>query len=446
MTDKMAFVYGLLFIYSISAIQSLVWGLYFIGRTTNQKSTKKKSTELSFTNQENPKRSYTNQKTRDVLSSVKNNVHVTNKATSARNDVSEYQKIKTSEVTLPVIAATVLSYPGGELGEAFPEPTDLYYSPEALDDKEFLESVLRSPWNTKTHELNTNEDNLKVSGWANQAWYDKSDKTVYAKGFLIGEENIDYAKDNQDQKGFGTSAFISFLKIDKEEGVTPEGLKYNAVARKAVCNHVAILPNIRDEKNKIVSINAKNATIVNNNATKNKLNGVKNMEQSEFNSLMDKYQEEKNSKNEETDKIVNAVMAKMAKNEEEKKASEEKKPEAPNDDKTVDEKKVEPEKTNSKNEEEKKEELVKNEDGKTDAANAMPSEKIIGIFSEHLGVGFKKTPTIKELAELAEIPFTGLAQTLNALRKKSEELSGSSSSAKNTDSETKSFSESLKEF
>ena len=362
-----------------------------------------------------------------TLQTVKNS-HAVNKKGAAKNDVSEFQKIKTSEVVLPVIKCTVLEYGAGELGSEFPEITKLYYSEEALNDKEFLESVVRSPWNVQTHEVNTNEANIKVSGWSVSSWFDEKDKTVYAKGFLIGEENIDYAKENQNQKGFGTSAFISFLKIEKENGTTPEGLEYNAIARKAVCNHVAILPNIRDEKNKIVSINAKNAKIESN--IKNNI-GVKNtMEQSEFNALMEKYEAEKNSKNEETDKIVNAVLEKL------NSKNGEKKPEPVNEEPAKEEKKPEP-----VNEDHKE------PDGdEAKAANALPNEKLVGIFAEHYGLRFSKTPTVKQLAEIAEIPYTSFSQALNALKKKSEEILSVIPSVSNSEKKSTSISEVLKDF
>lgn len=370
------------------------------------------------------------------LQSVKNTKVINHKA-QAKNDVSEYQKIKTSETVLPVIKATVLEYQPGELGDQFNEPTKLYYSPEALQDKEFLESVIRSPWNTKTHELNTSEDNIKVSGWAKESWFDEKDKTVYAKGFLIGEDNIEYAKENKDTPSFGTSAFISFLKIDKESGVTPEGLEYNAIARKAVCNHVAILPNIRDEKNKIVSINAKNALVESN--IKNNI-GVKNtMEQSEFNALMEKYNEEKNAKNEETDKIVNAVLEKL----EEKKNSK-------NEEPAKEEPKKETANTDEPAKEEKKEETANTDEPakeeKTDAANALPNEKLVGVFAEHYGLRFSKTPTVKQLAEIAEIPYTSFSQALNALKKKADEISSNVPSAKNTETTNASFEDAMRGF
>jgi len=376
-----------------------------------------------------------------TLQTVKNS-HAVNKKGAAKNDVSEFQKIKTSEVVLPVIKCTVLEYGAGELGSEFPEITKLYYSEEALNDKEFLESVVRSPWNVQTHEVNTNEANIKVSGWSVSSWFDEKDKTVYAKGFLIGEENIDYAKENQNQKGFGTSAFISFLKIEKENGTTPEGLEYNAIARKAVCNHVAILPNIRDEKNKIVSINAKNAKIESN--IKNNI-GVKNtMEQSEFNALMEKYEAEKNSKNEETDKIVNAVLEKLNSKNGEKKpepvneepAKEEKKPEPVNEEPAKEEKKPEP-----VNEDHKEP-----EGDEAKAANALPNEKLVGIFAEHYGLRFSKTPTVKQLAEIAEIPYTSFSQALNALKKKSEEIMSVIPSVSNSEKKSTSISEVLKDF
>lgn len=368
-----------------------------------------------------------------TLQSVKNSKAINYKA-NVKNDISEYQKIKTSEVVLPVIKATVLTYAPGELGDKFQDETNLYYSPESLQDKEFLESVIRSPWNTKTHELNTSEENIKVSGWSRESWFDETDKTVYAKGFLIGSDNIDYAKENQNTPSFGTSAFISFLQIDKESGTTPEGLEYNAIARKAICNHIAILPNIRDEKNKIVSINAKNAKIESN---KKNINGVKNMalNMDEFKEAMQAYESEKNSKDDLKNQIKNEILEELKQSKNEEPAKEEPKKETANTDEPA---KEEP-KAEPKNEEPAKEE-------KTDAANALPSEKLVGVFAEHFGLRFAKTPTVKQLAEIAEIPYTSFSQALNALKKKADEISSNVPSVKNSETKITSIEEALKGF
>jgi len=52
----------------------------------------------------------------------------------AVNAARDFQKIRSAEITIPVIAADVLVYGPGELGTAYPEETKLYYSPEALKD------------------------------------------------------------------------------------------------------------------------------------------------------------------------------------------------------------------------------------------------------------------------------------------------------------------------
>ena len=199
---------------------------------------------------------------------------------------------------------------------------------------------------------------------------------------------------------------------------------------------MAILPNIRDEKNKIVSINAKNALVESN--SKNNT-GVKNtMEQSEFNALMEKYNEEKNAKNEETDKIINAVLEKL----EEKKNSK-------NEEPAKEEPKAEP-KNEEPAKEEKKEETANTDEPakeeKTDAANALPNEKLVGVFAEHYGLRFAKTPTVKQLAEIAEIPYTSFSQALNALKKKADEISSNVPTAKNTETTTASFEDAMRGF
>jgi len=168
----------------------------------------------------------------------------------------DFQKIKTAEITVPVIAEDVLVYQGGELGSAYPDTTRLYYSAEALRDPEYLETVLRSPLQVQTHEKNTGEFNRDVDGWPIAAEWDETEKRVKVRGILHGEENVRYAEENKNKPNFGTSAYISFLEIDRTPGIAPNGKPYDAVVRKAVNNHIAILPNIRDPKNVILAMNA----------------------------------------------------------------------------------------------------------------------------------------------------------------------------------------------
>ena len=338
--------------------------------------------------------------------------------------VNDFQKIKTSTVEIPVIKATVLEYEPGELGEKFPDRTKLYYSPEAISDKDFLESILLSPIQVQTHEKNTSEYNLDVNGWSREAWFNDKDKTTYLKGVLIGSDNIQYAKENVNKPGFGTSAFISFLDIEKKPGVTPDGLQYDAIAKKAICNHVAILENIRDKENKIVSINAKNAIIKNSQKEEIKMAEEKkesSINQDDFEKAYQAMMDKKNSLNEMKEQIKNELREEM------KNAKNEDKPEEKKEEKTI------------PNEEPKKEEDTK-------AENALPSEKIIGIYSDVFNTTFQKTPTFKELGDLAGVSAKSFPELVQAVNAKAKEFSSSIVEVQNSESENRSINEILREF
>lgn len=294
------------------------------------------------------------------------------------NGTTDYQKIKTAEIEIPVIAEDVLVYQGGELGSAYPDVTRLFYSKEAISDPDYLETVQRSPLQVQTHEKNTSEFNRGVDGWPLSAWWDEAERRVKVRGVLHGEDNVRYAEENRNQPNFGTSAYISFLEIDRTPGIAPNGKPYDAVVRKAVNNHIAILPNVRDPKNVILAMNAvkeegtnamdlkddekyimgdmrtpmsasrirellddiekrrgpqarkdaertvsraRKTPVVQWNADKaNANNQEKNMEYEEFKGHMNAYEKEKDSENQLVDKVTNAVLEKMnaSKNEEPK--------------------------------------------------------------------------------------------------------------------------------
>ncbi len=175
--------------------------------------------------------------------------------------VADFQKIKTAEITIPVIMADVLHYAPGELGSSTDigrDGADVMYSEESLKDKDFLESIRRSPISIATHEKNTSEHNREVDGWLTDAWYDDNLKGVFAKGYVSGADNIRYVEQRKRDSGFGTSAFIDFLGVRKQNGTSSTGKEFSAITTKLICNHVAILPNIRDSKNVIVALNAIN--------------------------------------------------------------------------------------------------------------------------------------------------------------------------------------------
>ena len=114
-----------------------------------------------------------------------------------------------------------------------------------------------------------------------------------------------------------------------------------------------------------------------------------------------------------------------------------------NEDKPSEEKPVANEDKPSEEKNGKNEELTEK---KEEAANALPSEKLVGVFAEHYGLRFSKTPTVKQLAEIAEIPYTSFSQALNALKKKSEEILKDVPSVTNSKENTASIDEALKGF
>jgi hypothetical protein len=394
-------------------------------------------------------------------------------AAAVVNGTTDYQKIKTAEIEIPVIAEDVLVYQGGELGSAYPDVTRLFYSKEAISDPDYLETVQRSPLQVQTHEKNTSEFNRGVDGWPLSAWWDEAERRVKVRGVLHGEDNVRYAEENRNQPNFGTSAYISFLEIDRTPGIAPNGKPYDAVVRKAVNNHIAILPNVRDPKNVILAMNAvkeeasnmdlkedekytmgdlrtpmsaarirellddiekrrgpqarkdaertvsraRKTPVVPWNADKaNANNQEKNMDYDEFKGHMNAYEKEKDSENQLVDKVTNAVLEKMNATKNEDK---------PSDEKPVEEKK-EAGNADEKPPEEKKEE-------KEEAANALPSESMVKDFSDALGIRFENTPTLKALALVAGVNSTGSpAELIAALNAKRETLKRPESSAQNS--------------
>jgi len=407
------------------------------------------------------------------------------------NGTTDYQKIKTAEIEIPVIAEDVLVYQGGELGSAYPDTTRLFYSKEAISDPEYLETVQRSPLQVQTHEKNTSEFNRGVDGWPLSAWWDEAERRVKVRGVLHGEDNVRYAEENRNQPNFGTSAYISFLEIDRTPGIAPNGKPYDAVVRKAVNNHIAILPNVRDPKNVILAMNAvkeegenamdiqqfisQGAEVDNaHNADEWKNVDVQKRQaaddawrrelEKEFGKkagearydsrgkstptlkrLYDAYvasqgkstnanNQEKNMDYEEFKGHMNAYeKEKDSENQLVDKVTNavlEKMNATKNEDKPSDEKPVE-EKKEAGNADEKPPEEKKEE--KEEAANALPSESMVKDFSDALGIRFEKTPTLKALALVAGVNSTGSpAELIAALNAKRETLKRPESSAQNS--------------
>lgn len=419
-------------------------------------------------------------------------------AAAVLNSTTSYQKIESAEIEIPVIAEDVLVYQAGELGASYPDVTRLFYSAEALQDPEYLETVTRSPLQVQTHEKNTSEFNRGVDGWPLSAWWDEAERRVKVRGIVHGEDNVAYVKENRNKPNFGTSAYISFLEIDRTPGTAPNGKPYDAIVRKAVNNHIAILPNVRDPKNVILAMNAvkeepdmqdgqnaldlkdegslkarnaQNADPSDNwrsqaeaefgrglsvrqyeektlsagssslralyrdlvqrkenqalrvadgrlkNAKNNQektneavaaakrsgINAIKNeqetkrmpIDKEDFKEAMMAYQEDGKKEEELVNKIKNAVLNELK----------------PSDDKPAD-------KPAENADEEKPVEEKKDE-----AANALPSESMVKDFSDALGITFKTTPSLKELALVAGVNGAGApAELIAALNAKRETL------------------------
>lgn len=367
---------------------------------------------------------------------------VPKKITSAKNSAAimnasyDYQKIKTAQIEIPVIAEDVLVYEGGELGPAYPEKTRLYYSAEAISDPEYLETVKRSPLQVQTHEKNTSEFNRDVDGWPIETWWDDSKKRAMARGVLHGEDNVRYVEANKGKPNFGTSAFISFLKIEKQSGTAPNGKPYDAIVKKAVNNHIAILPNIRDPKNVIVALNAVEVTnseekiiidkpteeIKNQGHEENKEAKKMPLDKEEFKEMYNAIRNEEKEAEEKAEKLKNAIKNELAE-----------------EGKTKDKEEAK----DAKNEDDKEKDK---EEDKADAANALPSEEMLKDFSSHLGITFAKTPTLKSLGELVGVEAKNSFELITALNAKRKEFVSlkPNEEAKNSNDKNSSFDELIK--
>jgi hypothetical protein len=210
-----------------------------------------------------------------------------------------------------------------------------------------------------------------------------------------------------------------------------------------VNNHTAILPNIRDSKNVIVALNAVENTVSNGNLEKptepasnaNNNSEDKTMTQDEFNSMMDNY----NAKNKDREEMKNSIKNELI---EEFKTENSKNGKNSDDDKKEDKKETE----NTKNSDDDKD---KKEDDKSEASNALPSDEMLKDFSNHLGITFKSTPTLKSLGEIVGVEAKNTAELISALNAKRKEFSSAPAKketveGKNSNNEKASFDELLK--
>jgi len=346
----------------------------------------------------------------EEIEKLSNQKIVANNSVQVENAVKD-QDIETAEFTVPVIYAGVLHYKPGELGSTTDigvSGGDVYYSPESVSDPEYLETIMRSPVNIGTHELNTGEHNLEVHGWPTKVWYDEKMGAAMVKGYVIGKSNCEYVRENKANPNFGSSASIGFLGVKREEGIAPDGKSYNAKTTKLVNKHIALLPNIRDSKNVILALNALNEQApVDQEPTKTQEKKIMadEIDKDSLKNAVDELEKEK-AKNAEWEDMKNRV--KNAESE----IAEFKKNAAKNE-------AYKGEETKKEEEEEKKEE----EKAAENATNSipMPSQELIKDISNHYGMVYTKTPSFERLAsdvgiETKEKPFAEIVGALNAKR------------------------------
>ena len=178
---------------------------------------------------------------------------------NAKNENFHGQVIETAKIKLPVIYSGVMYYGPGELGnetEFARKGGNVYYPPEALSDPDYIESIHRSAFSVGSHDKNSSEHNRGVDGWPREVAYDSEKKAVILSGYVHGADNVKYVRENNNLSDFGSSAYISFDEVEYKSGISPDGMEYDAIVKKMVNNHLAILPNIRDKKNKIIAMNA----------------------------------------------------------------------------------------------------------------------------------------------------------------------------------------------
>ncbi|HPI91366.1 MAG TPA: DUF2213 domain-containing protein [Spirochaetota bacterium] len=340
-------------------------------------------------------------------------------AARARNDAGE--RIESMRFSVPALRVGVLEYGAGQLqtGNAALDgkPVKLYYPPEAVSDEKFLKSLETAPVVVGGHDSTTNEQNKKIDGWAHNVFFDGAAKAAMIAGVVKGAKEVAYIKGNLGSAGFGASAFVDIYNLKVENGITPDGQEYNAIANDLRATHVALAPHVRDPENKIKVINAvcvnTDGTVIedvkNSHERGEKFNKeVQSMEPKEIAALVKNAVEEAIAAKNGEDRMdaMEEVLKKHgdALNEISEKLTPKKEEES-----------VE----NAEDEEEKKEE----EKEAATLENAKPSQEMVKVFSTALNVDFgAKTPTFATLATLAGIKETDPAARIAAVNTKFAEL------------------------
>lgn len=312
------------------------------------------------------------------------------------------QNIATADFRAPVLFAGVYEYDAAELGFDGGGRIRVYYPPEEIAKKDFIQSVFYSAVSVGTHEKNTREENADPDGWIREAVYEPKTKGVYATGVIYTQKNVEYVSQNEKADKFGTSAFFRATYTPKS-GTTPDGESYDFIGSDLVCNHLAILPNPRDDKNIVVitKINravAQHAQRITQTNKNNPDGGIITMPDTEkpadkeaIRNALDEIEKEKQAANEMTE-LRNSL-----KNAQDEIAGLKNQLSAM--------KPAEP--ANA-------EEDDKDKDG--EAAHGLPSQEIVKTFAKHYGRDFgRKTPSFATLAEIAELTGDTIAAKARAV-------------------------------
>lgn len=315
------------------------------------------------------------------------------------------QNIMTADFKAPVLFAGVYEYDASELGFEGGGRVRVYYPPEAIADKDFVQSVFYSVLSVGTHEKNTREENASPDGFIRNAFYDDKMKVVFADGYIYGKKNVEYVTRNERAEKFGTSAFFR-ATYKPQKGVTPDGEEYDMIGGDLVCNHLAILENPRDDKN-VVAITKVNRAVAQHvrHAVRNLKNTVKGIitmadtekpavDKETVRNALEEIKNEDAKANEISD-LKNA-MARMSDELAALKKPAETAPAAP------------AEAANAETEEKK--------DESAEAAHGLPAQDVVAAYAKHYGRDFGRvTPSFAALAEIADIKADGIAAKARAV-------------------------------
>jgi hypothetical protein len=331
------------------------------------------------------------------------------------------ERIESMRFSVPALRVGVLEYGPGQLqtgnSKLDGKAIRLYYPPEAVSEKGFLKSLETAPVVVGGHDATTNEQNKKIDGWASAVRYDSAANAVIIDGVVKGNKEIAFIKNNIGIDDFGASAYIDIYGLKVQDGLTPDGKQYDAIATQLRATHVALAKHVRDPENKLKVLNA----VVINSLGAIKQDGKKmELTTEQITAIVEnavtKAVATKND-GDRLEKLEKAVTT-LANAVEEMKKDEEK-----------EEKKEEAE---AKNEEDEKEKKKEEDEESATLENAKPSQAIVAAFATAYNVEFgAKTPSFPTLAALAGIKEEDSALRIAAVNTKFAEISEKKATAEN---------------